>query len=97
MSVRHEADATRDRLQRAILDAQVPMAQMELPMSGSAQSMDLMKAVFASVSLAVLEVAEESDGPAVVPTLDSLEASTQRVADLARLMIAYGGEGGIET
>jgi chemotaxis family two-component system sensor kinase Cph1 len=97
MSVRHEADAVRDRLQRAILDAQVPLAQMELPMNGSAQSMDLMKAVFASVSLAVLEVAEESDGPAVVPTLDSLEASTQRVADLARLMIAYGGEGGIET
>jgi two-component system, chemotaxis family, sensor kinase Cph1 len=93
LSERREAGAARQRVQRAILEAQRPLSQMELPIEGTALSHDLVEAVLASASLAVMEVAEESDGPSVVPTLDGLEASTRRAADLALQMIIYGGDG----
>jgi hypothetical protein len=94
MSERHEADAARSRVQRAILDAQRPLMQKELPIESTAQPSDLVEAVLASASLAVMEVAEDAEGPAVVPTLDGLEASTKRAASLALQMISYAGENG---
>ena len=92
MSERHEADAARNRVQRAILDAQRPLMDRELPVGATAQRQELVEAVLASASLAVMEVAEDAEGPAVVPTLDGLEASTKRAANLALQMISYAGD-----
>ena len=36
-----------------------------------------------------MEVADDADALAVVPTLDDLEASTKRLADLTMQMSAY--------
>ena len=94
MSGRHQADAARGRVQRAILDAQRPLSQQELPLGGTRQSEELIQAVLASASLAVMEVAEEPNAPAIVPTLDGLEASTMRAAGLALQMMAYAGGDG---
>jgi two-component system, chemotaxis family, sensor kinase Cph1 len=89
LSERHEADAARTRVQRAIVNAQRPLSQLEMPISGGALTHELVEAVIASASLAVMEVAEDYEGPSVVPTLDGLEASTRRAADLAVQMIVY--------
>jgi len=93
LSERHEADAARSRVQRAIVNAQRALSQMEFPMPGAGLSHELVEAVLASASLAVMEVAEDAEGPSVVPTLDGLEASTKRAADLALQMIAYANDG----
>jgi light-regulated signal transduction histidine kinase (bacteriophytochrome) len=92
MSERHEADAARGRVQRAIVDAQRPLMQRELPIERVGEPSDLVDAVLASASLAVMEVAEDAEGPAVVPTLDGLEASTKRAAIIARQMLNYARE-----
>jgi light-regulated signal transduction histidine kinase (bacteriophytochrome) len=88
LSERREADSARNRVQRAISDAQRPFAHVELGSAGAAQFGELMRAVLATASLAVMEVADDPDGPAVVPTLDGLEASTRRAAELTLQMIA---------
>jgi light-regulated signal transduction histidine kinase (bacteriophytochrome) len=89
LSERREADAARERVQRAILDAQQPLAKFNLQTNGRAEAPDLLKAVLANASLAVMEVADDAAGLAVVPTLDGLEAATKRASDLALMMIAY--------
>jgi nitrogen-specific signal transduction histidine kinase len=92
LSERREADAARDRVQRAILEAQRPLAQMELAIGNAAESKELIEAVLASASLAVMEVADDAAGPMVVPTLDGLEASTKRASDLALRMIVFASD-----
>lgn len=89
MSEGREADAARDRVQVAISDAQRPLAQSEIPFGESASFSRLLEAVLAHARLAVMEVVDEADAQAVVPTLDDLEASTKRLADLAMQMRAY--------
>jgi light-regulated signal transduction histidine kinase (bacteriophytochrome) len=89
MSERRQADAARQRVQRAILDVQQPLKRIEVPAGAAIEPPDLLKAVLANASLAVMEVADESSGLTVVPTLDDLEAATKRASDLALLMIAY--------
>ena len=89
LSERREADAARERVQRAILDAQQPLAKFNLHTNDRAEAPDLLKAVLANASLAVMEVADDAAGLAVVPTLDGLEAATKRASDLALMMIAY--------
>jgi PAS domain-containing protein len=92
LSDRHQADAARDRVQRAILEAQRPLAQMELAIGNASDSKELIEAVLASASLAVMEVADDAAGPMVVPTLDGLEASTKRASDLALRMIVFASD-----
>ncbi len=89
LSERRAADAARERVQRAILDAQQPLAKLNLDSGDRADAPDLLKAVLANASLAVMEVADDAAGMAVVPTLDGLEAATKRASDLALMMIAY--------
>jgi light-regulated signal transduction histidine kinase (bacteriophytochrome) len=89
LNERHEADAARQRVQRAILDAQQPLTQVEVPTGNATESQALLNAVLANASLAVMEVTDESAGLTVVPTLDDLEAATKRASNLALLMIAY--------
>jgi light-regulated signal transduction histidine kinase (bacteriophytochrome) len=89
MSEHREADAARQRVQRAILDAQQPLTPLKAAAGANAEPPELLKAVLANASLAVMEVAEESAGLTVVPTLDDLEAATKRASDLALLMIVY--------
>ncbi len=89
MSEGREADAARDRVQVAISDAQRPLTQSEIPFGESASFSRLLEAVLAHARLAVMEVVDEADAQAVVPTLDDLEASTKRLADLAMQMRAY--------
>jgi light-regulated signal transduction histidine kinase (bacteriophytochrome) len=96
MSEGREAHAARDRVQRAIHDAQRPLRQGEVPFAESADFHQLLEAVLAHASLAVLEVADDGDSSAVVPTLDDLEASTKRLADLTRQMSAYATNGEID-
>lgn len=89
LSERRAADAARERVQRAILDAQQPLAKLNFDSGDRADAPDLLKAVLANASLAVMEVADDAAGMAVVPTLDGLEAATKRASDLALMMIAY--------
>ncbi len=93
LSERREAGAARERVQQAILDAQRPLYQKELPIAHTALTHDLVQAVVASASLAVTEVTEEAEGSSVMPALGGLEASTRRAADLAVQMIVYGEDG----
>lgn len=95
MTEDREAQAARGRLERAIHAAQRPLAQVEFPEDG-AEFEKLLKAVLANASMAVIEVGEEPVGPAVVPSLDGLEASTKRAAELALQMITYAAGGGVE-
>ncbi|MFO1323583.1 MAG: GAF domain-containing protein [Burkholderiales bacterium] len=89
-----EADAARDRVQRAIREAQRPLQQPEIPFAERAEFRELLEAVLAHASLAVMEVADDPDSASVVPTLDDLEASMKRLSELTRQMSAYaiGGE-----
>jgi len=89
MSDGREAHAARDRVQSAIMDAQRPLLHGEIPFAESADFHRLLQAVIAHASLAVMEVADDADALAVVPTLDDLEASTKRLADLTMQMRAY--------
>lgn len=89
MSNDRKADAARDRAQRAILEAQQPLLQSDIPDGASQPARELLQAVLANASLAIMEVAEDSAGPEIVPTLDGLESSTKRAADLALKLIAY--------
>jgi two-component system, chemotaxis family, sensor kinase Cph1 len=89
MSEPRQAGAARDRVQRAILDAQQPLAQRSVPPDDAGDFQELLQAVLANASLAIMEVAEESAGSEVVPTLDSVEASTKRATDLTLQIIAY--------
>jgi light-regulated signal transduction histidine kinase (bacteriophytochrome) len=93
MSERREADTARDRVQRAIVDAQRPFAQADTATDASGEFQDLIRAVLSNASLAVMEVADDADAPAVVPTLDGLEAATRRAADLTLQLIAYAANG----
>ena len=94
MSEGREADAARDRVQRAIREAQRPLLQPEIPLAESPHFHQLLDAVLAHASLAVMEVADDTHGSAIVPTLDDLEASMMRLAELTRQMSTYaaGGE-----
>jgi light-regulated signal transduction histidine kinase (bacteriophytochrome) len=89
MSERRDADAARDRVQRAILSAQRPLGQSPLAGVESADSQELIAAILGSASLAVMEVADEAAGPSVIPTLDALEASAKRASELAQRVIGY--------
>jgi chemotaxis family two-component system sensor kinase Cph1 len=89
MTEGREADAARDRVQRAIRDAQRPLQQSQVPFAESADFHHLLEAVLTHANLAVMEVADDADSTLVVPTLDDLEASTKRLADLTMQMSAY--------
>jgi PAS domain S-box-containing protein len=89
MSERREADAARDRVQRAILAAQRPLGQRKSAFGEPTDSQELIAAILGSASLAVMEVADEAVGPSVVPTLDALEASAKRASELALRVIGY--------
>jgi light-regulated signal transduction histidine kinase (bacteriophytochrome) len=89
MSERHDADAARDRVQRAIQAAQRPLGQRKLASGEPTDSQELIAAILGSASLAVMEVADEAVGPSVVPTLDALEASAKRASELALRVIGY--------
>ncbi len=90
LSERQEAEAMRQRVHRAILEAQRPLARIDhVPLTRDADSQDLVKVVTASASLAVMEVAEEAGSSNVVPALDGLEAASRRATDLAVQMIVY--------
>ncbi len=97
MSEGREADAARDRVQRAIREAQRPLRQGEVAFADSPDYHQLLDAVLAHASLAVLEVADDGDCAALVPTLDDLEASTKRLADLTRQMSAYAANSELDS
>jgi PAS domain-containing protein len=89
MSGRQEADAAKNRVRRAIVEVERPLERLHSRIGEATNSRELVEAVLASAKLAVMEVAEGGSGPAVVPTLDALEASTRRASDLALAMIVY--------
>jgi light-regulated signal transduction histidine kinase (bacteriophytochrome) len=93
MSEDREADAARERVEHAILAAQKPLTQAEWYAGAATDRQELLKAVIANASLAVMEVVDEPCGTAIAPTLDGLEASTKRAADLALQMIVYANGG----
>jgi len=101
-----EARATRERLRRAILDAQEPLVFTgavgrvtegppfvelagEAAENGGAAVRALIKAILTNASVAVAELADGGTSPAVIPTLDGLEAATFRAADLTRRITEY--------
>ena len=96
MTEGREADAARDRVHRAIRDAQRPLQQPEIPFTERAEFRELLEAVLAHASLAVLEVADDADSATVVPTLDDLEASMKRLSELTRQMSAYASGGEVD-
>ena len=95
MTEGREAEAARDRVHRAIRDAQRPLHEPEIPFSESIDFRELLEAVLEHASLAVMEVAEDADSATVVPTLGDLEASMKRLSELTRQMSAYAA--GVET
>lgn len=92
----HAADAARDRVQSAIRDALRPVSLEEVDYRDAGSLHHLLEAVAAHASLAVMEVADDADAATVVPTLDDLEASTKRLADIARQMSAYAAGDEVE-
>ncbi len=96
LSERREADAARERVHRAILEAQRPLAQQAIARGAQDKSADFVDAVLESASLAVMEVAEDPDMAEVVPTLDGIEHSATRAADLALAMLAYAQDDPID-
>ena len=60
MTEGREAEAARDRVHRAIRDAQRPLQEPEIPFSESADFRELLEAVLEHASLAVMEVAEDA-------------------------------------
>jgi hypothetical protein len=91
------ADAARMRVRSVIEDAQRPLRQREIALDDGEGFEHLLRAVIEHATLAVMEVADEPDSMTVVPTLDELEASTKRLADLARQMSAYATGDGLES
>lgn len=90
---REETSAARERLRRAILNAQDPAAMTELvPGENTPAIRSLVQAVLANASVAVAEVAEGGAGAAVIPVLDGLEAATLRAAELTRQIAAHAAE-----
>jgi PAS domain-containing protein len=89
------ADAARLRVRSVIEDAQRPLRQPEIAFDDRADFERLLRAVIEHATLAAMEVADEADSMTVVPTLDELEASTRRLADLARQMSAYAAGSGV--
>jgi PAS domain S-box-containing protein len=92
LSARHEAERTRARLERALLDAP-PLA----PLAGAAVALardfdTLMAAVLANGSTAVMQVADASAESSVTPLLAELETATRRAAELA-VQILNGAAG----
>lgn len=87
LTVQQEATAARDRLRRAILDAQEPAALAGISEGGSFQ--ELIRAVLINASMAVAEVAEGGADAQVIPVLDGLEAATKRATELTRRITAY--------
>jgi PAS domain S-box-containing protein len=92
LSARHEAERTRARLERALLDTP-PLA----PLAGAAVALardfdTLMAAVLANGSTAVMQVADASAESSVTPLLAELETATRRAAELA-VQILNGAAG----
>ncbi len=95
MTEGREAEAARDRVHRAIRDAQRPLREPEIQFSDSTDFRELLEAVLEHGCLAVMEVAEDADSATVVPTMSDLEASMKRLSELTRQMSAYAA--GVET
>lgn len=93
IAARRRASASRERLHQAILEAQRPLALGGLGADAASDFGDLVRAVLSTASVAVMEIANDGAAPAAAPLLDDLEASTRRVADLARQVITYSTRG----
>jgi two-component system, chemotaxis family, sensor kinase Cph1 len=89
LTERQEATAARERLRRAILDAQEPLALAGLAPGGTPPFEELIRAVLVNASVAVAEVAEGGASADVIPVLDGLEAATKRATELTRRITAY--------
>ena len=82
LTARHQAERTRGRLERALLDA-APLG----PLSGAAASLArdfdaLMAAVLANGSAAVMQMTDAGADGSVTPLLAELETATRRAAEL---------------
>lgn len=89
LTERQEATAARERLRRAILDAQEPLMLAGLTAEGVPPFEELIRAVLVNASVAVAEVAEAGASADVIPVLDGLEAATKRAAELTRRITSY--------
>ena len=82
LSARHAAELTRGRLERALLDTP-PLIPFAGPAAVLARDFDdLMRAVLANGSAAVMQVADAGSSAAVTPMLAELETATRRAAEL---------------
>jgi len=90
------ADAARVRVRSAIEDVQRPLRQREIALDDRLDFERLLRALIEHATLTVMEVADEADSATVVPTLEDIEASTRRLADLARQMSAYASGSSVE-
>ena len=82
LSARHQAERTRGRLQRALLDAG-PLGPLAGAAAALARDFDaLMGAVLANGSSAVMQVTDAGVDGSVTPLLAELETATRRAAEL---------------
>ena len=82
LSARHQAERTRGRLERALLDAE-PLGPLAGAAAALARDFDaLMSAVLANGSAAVMQMTDTAADGAVTPLLAELETATRRAAEL---------------
>jgi light-regulated signal transduction histidine kinase (bacteriophytochrome) len=82
LSARRQAERTRGRMERALLDAS-PLVPLAGPAAALARDFDaLMAAVLANGSSAVMQIADAGGEGGVSPLLAELETATRRAAEL---------------
>lgn len=91
LSARHEADAARDRLQRAAYAAQRPTNLADLQQYGpmTAETQALVAAIWANAGVAVSEIADSTNTVAIAPLLREVEQATRHAARLSALLGRY--------
>jgi len=93
LTERHAADVARDRLQRAILEAQrPPSAGATPPAAPTVQA--LVAAIWANASVAVSEIADSADPATIAPLLQEVEAATDHAVRLSALLGRFSVESG---
>lgn len=88
---RHADEAARARAREALKIAQSPLISLHSHPTMGLDRANLVDAVSASTSLAVLEVAQQGPAADVARTLEGLGASSRRAAELAQQVLALAG------
>lgn len=94
LTERKEAEAARLRLRRALSDARHVALPAGRALDGAQEFDSLMTAILGNATVAAMEITDAVIGPAAVPLLTDVEASTRRAAALTEQISAYSARNG---